>query len=349
MQKHWVGLDVGEEFTNICVLDRSDSPVLECSTGSSPDAIAAGLGGLKKSEIQAMVMETGSVALPEKLRKIGFPVSVLHARTVHRFLSIRHHKTDANDARGLAEIARLGNLSTLAIHTRSSASQELRNQLIIRNRLVSARVAARATLRSTLRNYGSEIRQLSLGTALRPQIETELDLISRSVGSSAVMQIEPLLAVCVSLASYVSALDRQMQRTAASNPVTSRFLQIPGVGPICAVSFYSAIDEPSRFRRTADVGAYLGMIPKISQSGSTTYRSRVTKAGSAMTRSHLVMAAGVMMSRAKQRCAISDWGVTLAEKVGYPKARMAVARKLAMAMLSMWKADKTFEPYPQRF
>ncbi|MEG3124888.1 IS110 family transposase [Sphingomonas sp. GB1N7] len=346
MRKLWVGLDVGEKITNVCVLDESVDPILEFSTGSSPSEIAIGLSTLCKPDIVAVAMETGSVGLPKRLIAMGFPVRVLDARSVHRFLSIRHHKTDVNDARGLAEVAQLGNLRSLEIFIRGSEAQRVRNLLITRNSMVTMHVGARNSLRSSLRNHGSELTTLRVGKALRLQVEAELKSITSLNGMTASNQIRPMLDACEMLASYISTLDLQVRQTAFSNVVTKRFMEIPGVGPICAVSFFSAIDEPHRFDHTTDVGAYLGLIPKISQSGTATYRSRITKSGDRMTRTHLVMAAGVMMSVAKKRCAISDWGVTLAKRIGYPKARMAVARKLAVAMLSMWKADKSFDPYP---
>ncbi|MEG3151043.1 IS110 family transposase [Sphingomonas sp. ZT3P38] len=346
--RHWVGLDVGEAFTSICVLGESEPPLIECSTGSGPDEIARGLSGIEIADIQAMVMESGaSTELQRQLQRIGYPVSVLDARKTHRYLSIRQNKTDLNDARGLAEIARLGRFSRLAVHCRSTEAQELRNQLAVRQRLIVLRSAVSNSLRSMLRNHGSGIRQFGRGkAALKLTVEAELILLEGKGMRGVAKQLTPLLNVWEAIAAYTDRLDEEIESAAMLNPVTNRFMQIPGVGPICALSFYAAIDDPSRFERSGDVGAYLGMVPKVIQSGNGHQRSGITKAGSVMTRSYLVLAAGVMISRAKTPCAIRDWGVSLRTRLGYRKARTAVARKLAVAMLSMWKGDRDFEPYP---
>lgn len=347
--KHWVGLDVGEELTNICVLGQADAPALECSTGSSSSEIAHCLSHIEFASILAVAMESGAPSeLQRQLKGFGLPVSVLDARKTHRYLSIRQNKTDLNDARGLAEIARLGAFSRLAVHCRSRESQELRNQLIIRHRLIVLRGAVKNSLRSMLRNYGSQVRVLSRGRALKSAVEAELCLLESQGAIGVTDRLSPLLDIWETLFNYTELLDAEIERVAASNPVTARFMQIPGVGPICAISFYAAIDEPNRFERSSDVGAYLGIVPKVRQSGSNLQRLGITKAGNMMTRGHLVLAAGVMISRAKTDCAIRDWGVGLKARLGFAKARTAVARKLAVAMLSIWKKGRDFDPYPGR-
>lgn len=106
------------------------------------------------------------------------------------------------------------------------------------------------------------------------------------------------------------------------------------------------IEDPARFARTHDIGAYLGLIPAVKQSGQMFHRGRISKAGNQLTRTHLVMAARVILGRAKLECALTDWSRGLAQRVGHSKARVAVARKLAVLLLSMWKSGRDFEPYP---
>jgi transposase len=140
--------------------------------------------------------------------------------------------------------------------------------------------------------------------------------------------------------SYLKTLDERLELTAKEQPICRRFMEIPGVGPICALSFYSAIEEPTRFGRNSDVGAYLGLVPKVRQSGQSTVRLRISKMGSSMTRGHLGTAALQHLRYAKSD--LQAWGESLAERIGKQRARTAVSRKLAVTMLAMWKSG---EPY----
>ncbi|AQR74199.1 IS110 family transposase [Sphingomonas sp. LM7] len=347
--KHWVGLDVGESCTRVCVLRKRGPAVLECSTGSSAEDIARGLSMFEIADIDSIVMESGAPGeIERQLKKMGYPVVVLDVRKTHRYLSIRHNKTDENDARGLAEIARLGELSRLSVYSKSYDSEVLRNQLCVRKRLVDTRAEIQTSLRSLLRNHGSQLRRVPHGKAMRPAIEAEFARLQSTGASQIVSQLLPLVDVWETLSGHIKRIDDELACIARLNPVVQRFIQIPGVGPMCAISFYATIDDPHRFARTADVGAYLGMVPRVQQSGASLHRTRVTRAGDAMARGYLVLAAGVALTRAKQSSALREWGLDLRKKVGFSKARMAVARKLAVTMLSMWKADKDFVPYPQR-
>lgn len=347
--KFWVGLDVGEVSTAVCVLDHTGLPVLECPSGSTADDIAESLAMFPLTNIAAVALETGaSPTLPPRLAKLGFPVSVFDSRKTSKVLAIRRHKTDINDARGIAEIARLGGVPRLAVHVRGQEAQQIRTELALRHRLVWLLTANRNCLRAMLRNYGSTIKQLGVGIAMVTKVEAEIEALGQTGMSEAARTLRPLIELCAQLHLSIRQADKDLKRRAEGNPVTRRFLKIPGVGPICALSFYSAIDEPSRFHRPADVGPYLGMVPTLKQSGKVLRRSSISRAGDRLTRMHLVISAGVMLSRSAQRCALSDWGGELAKRSGYGRARMAVGRKLAVVMLTMWQTNSDFEPYPVR-
>jgi transposase len=197
-----------------------------------------------------------------------------------------------------------------------------------------------------LRNQGSAIRQIKSGKGLRKQVDAELGIIEQVAGPDAALATRSLLDLHEAQARFVEQSDKRLARIAAAIPVVQRFLKIPGVGPICAISFYSTIGNPHRFSNTASVGSYLGMVPKLKQSGLELRRSGITKAGYALARGHLVLSAGVMISRAAGDSALRDWGSVLVGKKGYGRARLAVARKLAIIMLSIWKSGDDFRPYP---
>jgi transposase len=347
MSELWVGLDIGESETSICVVGKGNKTILECATASSPGGLASQLGLLPLDDIKAVVVESGtSLHLVRRLRHAGFPVTVLDAGRVSKFLSIRRNKTDTNDARGLAEIARLGHSGKYAVHVKSVECQHLRSQLVMRDQMVRQKTAAHSSLRSLLRANGSQLKRLPPEACVRQFVLEEVERLSTQEGLDISRQVVPLLDICEALRVYVRWADKELLHAATSNEVTKRFMQIPGVGPICAISFFTAIGEPSRFSSCGDVGAYLGLVPRVKQSGALLQRSRITKSGNKLTRSHLTMAAKVLVGRAAQGCAIRDWGLAVSERIGRSKATTAVARKLAVVMLSLWKSKRAFAPYP---
>ena len=138
-------------------------------------------------------------------------------------------------------------------------------------------------------------------------------------------------------------LDRRVGRLAQSQPQTRAFMTVPGVGPITALSFMAAIDDPTRFKRARNVGAYLGLTPRRYASGEVDWQGRISKCGDAMTRTYLFEAAGVLLTRVKQWCALKAWGLRIAKRSGMKKARIAVARKLAVILLRMWRDETEFQ------
>jgi transposase len=158
-------------------------------------------------------------------------------------------------------------------------------------------------------------------------------------------EIDPLLNVAEALRDHVKCSDAWLLKAAKAHPLCKRFLEIPGVGPICALSFYSAVEEPFRFERSSDVAAYLGLTPRVHQSGNTRRALRITRMGNALTRTHLVQAANCLLRAEKQPTRLREWGVELARRIGGGKARVAVARKLAVVMIAMWKNDARFDPW----
>lgn len=156
----------------------------------------------------------------------------------------------------------------------------------------------------------------------------------------------PAQTRCLSVATrgYVEMLDNRLRREADANAVCRRFMDIPGVGPLTALSLVSAIEDPHRFRRSADVGAYFGLVPTVRESGQLRTKRRISKAGDKLTRTLLATAAQQHMRWADT--AISTWAKGLSSRLQKKGVQTAVARKLAVTMVAMWKAEKAYEPYP---
>ena len=166
----------------------------------------------------------------------------------------------------------------------------------------------------------------------------------RENGLGFAVDVKPLVEIAEALRTQISVVDRQMRNLAASIPTCQQFQTIPGVGTIIALSFYSSIGDPYRFVRNRDVGAYLGLTPTLYQSGATSRRGRISRHGNKLTRTHLTTAATVLLCKIEEESSLRSWGLQLANRVGFLKARVAVARKLAVIMIEMWKSGSSFCP-----
>jgi len=344
-QPVWIGVDVGERNTSICFLDLGNRYRIEKVGGSRVSEIAERLDALERSRIATVALEASAGhRLPRELAELGFPVVTIDPGRARKFLSLRQTKTDENDARGLAEIAKLGTTSRLAVHVKNVTCEQLRFQIVLRDQLVRQKTALRNALRSHMRAFGFEFTRLPPLVELRKQINAQFGPASDGLGDTK-EDLLTLLEFTETLNSYLARLNRRLAQRAEGLAVTKRFMAIPGVGPIAALSFYSAIENPHRFARSRDVGAYLGVTPAHKQSGSMNRNGRITKAGNKLTRSHLVMSAGVILGHANTDFAVGDWGKELRSRVGRGKARVALARKLAVLMLAMWRKGSKFEAY----
>lgn len=142
----------------------------------------------------------------------------------------------------------------------------------------------------------------------------------------------------------IEPMTKRVKEIAENTPMAKRFMGIPGVGPITALCFYAAIDHPERFKKSADVAAYFGFTPRQYQSGEVDYTGGISKRGDPATRRALVTAATVLLSHSNHWCSLKAWGVRLVKRIGFSKARIAVARKLAIIMHKMWLNNDRFRP-----
>lgn len=204
-----------------------------------------------------------------------------------------------------------------------------------------------SAIRSRLAHYGRRLKPSYSPATLRKNVETETALLLEEEGIDIRRHVEPLLMVAESLRKYLKTLDAEMAKRAKEHPVCKLLMEVPGVGPLCALSFVSAVEDPERFRQTSDVGACLGLVPRRSQSGEMSRTLGITKTGNKLTRIHLVTAGQVMRTQ-KEKCALGEWGDKLKGRLGSGRAKVAVARKLAIVLLTMWKAGAHFERYPSR-
>jgi len=339
----WVGLDVGADESMACGTDDGGSVLFEQRLPTSAAALHALLKPDKR-RIGLIGLESGpfGIVLTRSLRKLGYPVAMFEARQASKFLAIRRNKTDGNDARGLADIARLGRDSVSEVRVKSPENQRLRSILTTRQSLVRLRLQTEATMRSLLRLNGGRLVGSTSAAVFRKNVTDELNRLRKTEKVDLTEDIEPLFALSLAMRTYLTALDEKLARKAEQDPICRRFLAIPGIGPISALCFLSSIDDPARFRRNADVGAYLGLVPVVRQSGQSVTRLRISKAGDAMTRGLLSTAALHHLRVGKT--SLANWGAGLSERLGKRGVQTALARRLAVTMLAMWKSGEPFDP-----
>ncbi len=268
----FVGLDVSLDETHLCIIDEGGRIVKEGRCASEPGVIARAIRHQGRRS-QHVGLETGNLSqwLFNVLTKEGFAVSVMKARHVRAAFAAMRVKTDRNDARGIAQLVRLGWFK--CVHVKSLDAQETRALLTARAFLVEKITATEHSLRAALRNFG-----LKMGPVARPHWAVRArELV---VGHGVLEQIvEAMLRVRALLLDEMGSVDGRLVALAKSDPVTRLLITAPGVGVVVALSFRSAVDDPNRFRRTRDVGAWLGLTPRRWQSGNTDLVGRITEAG----------------------------------------------------------------------
>lgn len=238
----WVGLDVGADEMNVCGTDDQGQTIFEQKMPTRAAELHALLKPLKR-RIQLIGLETGSASihLTRALRKLRYPVAVFDARKASKFLAIRQNKTDRNDAKGLADIARIGREAVPQVLVKSPECQRMRSMLATRQKLIRLRVATEGTIRSLFRLNGGHLKPCWTATSLRRNVTDELKRLRKVEKIDLTEDIEPLLELSGAMRVYLEDLDKKLGRIAAEDPVCQHLLTIPGVGPVCALAFVSAI------------------------------------------------------------------------------------------------------------
>jgi len=325
----FVGLDVSVKTTSVCVMDAVGTIIREGKAESSPEAIAAFLSGC--SDRYARVgLEAGPLCqwLYAGLAKAGFPVICIETRHAQAVLSARPNKTDRNDARGIAQMMRVGLYRP--VHVKTLASQKIRALLSGRRFLQAKLLDVENSIRGLLRNFG-----LKVGMVTRARYEARiLELIEDVPSLQAI--IEPMLAVRRVVRDQYVGLHKKMLALARADDDCLLLMSAPGVGPLVALTYRAAVDEPARFQRSRSVGAHFGLAPRTHQSGEIDRRGRITKNGDETLRSALFEAALVLLRPQAKPSALKAWGLRVAKRRGMAKAMIAVARRLSVILHRMW-------------
>lgn len=333
--QYYVGLDVSLETTAICVLSDRGDIALETKAESRPDSIANALTAYIDS-IEGIALEAGPLSewLVRGLRDHGLEPALMETRRVNVALSAIPIKSDRNDARGIAELLRMGWFRP--VHVKALSSRKLRILLSSRESLGCRLRDLDNSVRGLLRNFG-----LRAPRGVRGKIVDRVrELIEGN--PTLIEAIEPMLAAREALAAQYAILDKKLRDKARSDVVCRRLMTVPGVGAIVAMTFRAAIDDPARFRSSKSVGACFGLTPRRYQSGEMDRNGAITKAGDASARAALFEAAHVMMANTVKWTRLKSWAMRVAARRGARRAKVALARKLAVIMHRMWVDETEF-------
>ena len=337
--EQFAGLDVGVDETAICVVDEHGSVLMERAVVTEPEAIAAALQPFLTT-LRRVGHEAGALSpwLQPGLKALGVPAVCLETRHVRAALSAQRNKTDATDALGLAHIMRTGWFRRA--HIKTDACYRLRLLLTQRRNLKRKFLDLENSIRHSLKSFGVKLSKVGRGA---------FDAAVRAASADDPLTAELMDCMLIARAAlwkqYLKLHDLVV-KTVAQDELCRRFMRIPGVGPITALTFRTAVDDPARFKRSRDVGAYFGLTSKRWQSGSSIdVQGRISKAGDPDVRRALYEAASAMLTRFKGKTALKTWGMKIAKRC-HQKAVVAVARKLAVVMHAMWRHGTEYTDRP---
>lgn len=334
----FAGLDVSLRSCALCVVDIKGKVLFERELPCEVGDIAACLV-VFPHPIVRVGFEAGTMSqhLFYGLTGEGFDVVCMEARQVNAALSAMRNKTDRNDARGIAQVLRTGWFSP--VHMKSREAHGVRALLSTRRALLSKTIDLANEVRGLLKIFGirlpKTVKHGSFDGVVRPMVEVD-DVLAHA--------LLPLLDARLVLYQHFLELDRRVRRAAARDEVCMRMMTVPGVGPIAALTFKAAVDDPARFRRSRTVAAHFGLTPRRYQSGEADSPGRISKAGDGDVRATLYAAANALLMRTMAGSQIKSWGMRLMRTKGRRRAVVAVARKLAVLLHRMWADGTEFRP-----
>lgn len=331
---YFAGLDVSLETVSVCVVNDSGDILAEKKVEAEPMAIVAALEAFGHP-LKRVGLEAGPTSswLYSELRCRGYPAICLECRHVKAGLSAMRNKTDRNDARGIAQLVRLGWFRQ--VHVKSEEAQRIRMLLVNRQQLLAKTLDFENSVRGSLKVFGMRI-----GTVTRRTFEARvLELVAEDRSLLAIT--EPMLRVRRALIEEFERLDCLCRQLARRDSVCRRLMTVPGVGVVVALTYRTGVDAPERFSRSRDVGAHFGLTPRRYSSGQTDYDGRISRCGDAMVRTALYQAANVLLHHGRWS-SLRSWAMRIAKRGSVKAAKVALARRLAVVMHRMWIGGTDF-------
>jgi len=334
---YYVGLDVSLRSVAMCVLDSAGAIIEEVSLPCEVEVIASHLRQSGRV-IERIGFEAGTMSqmLFHGLTAESFEVVCMEARQVAAALSAMRNKTDKNDARGIAQVLRAGWYNP--VHMKTRESHEVRALLSARKAVLSKCLDLENEIRGLFKAFGlrlpPHLSRRRFDEAVRPLIEADDGL------SFALL---PMLEARGVLYNTFMEMERRVYAASRKDPVCLLLMTAPGVGPVTALAFKAAVDDPSRFKSSRLVGAHFGLTPRRFQSGEMDNPGRISRAGDRGVRATLYNAANSLLLRSTRPSSLKSWGLKLVRTKGRKRALIAVARKLAVILHRMWTTNTPFQ------
>lgn len=334
--KFYAALDVSLAETSICIVDDAGTVVEETKVPSDPAAIGAFFAATGLTFVR-IGLEAGALSqwLHDGLARAGLPVVCIETRHLKAALSAMTHKTDRNDARGMAQVMRTGWFQ--AVHVKTEESRLLRTLLAGRGLLVQKLMDIDNQIRGSLRVFG-----LKVGRVTRRGFECRVRDLLAGRPILLLATLEPMLRVRAAILAELTTMQRLVRQAARRDPVCQRLMTVPGVGAVVALTFRAAVDVPARFAKSKAVGAHFGLVPRRYQSGEVDRSGRISKVGDDRVRTMLYEAANTLLSRSTRWCKLKAWAMQIAKRRGMARAKVASARKLAVVLHRIWVDETEF-------
>ncbi|WP_183250600.1 IS110 family transposase [Bradyrhizobium sp. cir1] len=334
---HYAGIDVSLECSSVCVVDANGKIVREAKVASEAEALIGWFRSLG-FELARIGLEAGPLSqwLYAAMKKAGLAVELLKTRHASDAFKAMPVKSDRNDARNIAQLIRLGWFRP--VHCKSMSAQETRAMLTARKLIQAKLQDFENSLRGILRGFG-----LKVGKTTKRSFAARIgELVA---GHPALETIAAAtLAIHAVLLREFNGFEKRVRAMSLLDAKARLLMSMPAVGPIISLTYASAIDDPARFTSSKRAGPLFGLTPKKYQSGETDYSGRISKNGDASVREALYEAAHIILTKPIKGCAqLKSWAMRIAKRAGMSKAKVALARKLAVIMLRMLKDNVPFK------
>jgi transposase len=335
-----VGVDIGDRFSQYCVLNREGEVVESGRIPTTESALRRHFEGEAPMRV-ALECGTHSAWIRRLLEQMGHQVLVANTRKI-RAITASESKNDRNDAEKLARFAAHDPRLLSPIHHRSAERQRDLDLVHARSTLVRARTMIVNSLRGLVKSAGGRLPGCSTAS-----FQTRA---AAAMPATLAVAARPLLEQVEALSRSIAEMDRLIEQLAARYPEIERLRSVPGVGPVVAATYVLTLDSKDKVRHSRQAGAFLGLRPRQSQSGDSDPQQRIAKTGNVYLRSLLVQAAQYVLGRFGPDSELRRWGLKLAAsggKRGKKRAVVAVARKLAVILHRMWQTGDRWRAFPQ--
>jgi transposase len=333
------GLDIGDKYSYLCLIDTDSGEVIEEGRlRTSPEAFKRRFASERPMRI-AIEAGTHSPWASRVLEECGHEVLVANARKL-RLIYANKRKTDQIDAENLARLARLDPKLLYPLKHRGEDSQA--HMAIVRSRqaMIGCRTQLVNHVRGAVKSFGARLPKCPARSFHKRSKEHIPEALRQA--------LEPILEQIASLTGRIRDYDRKLEEISEEHyPETGLLRQVEGIGPLTALTFVLTVEDPHRFEKSRSVGAYLGLVPARDQSGDRDPQKRISKEGDEMLRKLLVGSAHYILGPFGSDSDLRRHGEKIASRGGKnskKRAAVAVARKLAVLLHSLWLSAEVYEP-----